>query len=136
MPETSDIEMIWVKIALVFGNLLVGAIYRPPSASTNVIDRLTDYINVHIRNHPFVILAGDFNLPNIDWATQTSNSNDECSRALVDMSFATNLTQLVTEPTRVQSMSSSILDLVLHHRKYAIESHVAMFFLAYPIMGW
>jgi hypothetical protein len=56
-----------------------------------------------------LIVLGDFNMPNIDWNTYSSRSNDPISNRLLDAIFDLNLTQFVHEPTRL----NNVLDLIL-----------------------
>lgn len=57
-----------------------------------------------------IILAGDFNLADIDWSTMHHAS--EASEVLIDLMLNFNLHQLVTRPTRVQGSTKNILDLI------------------------
>ena len=56
----------------------------------------------------YVILTGDFNVPDIDWLTLTAPTNR--SSSLCDIFFSKNLINLVMQPTH---QSDNILDLVL-----------------------
>lgn len=62
-----------------------------------------------------ILLFGDFNFPQTDCNDVTSIelSGQTEARKLADLCLNINLTQLVTEPTRVTPQSSSILDLIL-----------------------
>lgn len=60
-----------------------------------------------------IILAGDFNLPNIDWdRLNTGNAYNKHINIVFNTMLRYNLKQVVCEPTRVQGTCSSILDLV------------------------
>jgi hypothetical protein len=54
-----------------------------------------------------LIVLGDFNMPNIDWITYSSN--DPICKRLLDTIFDLNLTQFVHTPTRL----GNVLDLIL-----------------------
>ena len=64
-------EVSWASIDFTRnGTLYVGSFYRPPGAKGEVIDELQGSINNIFRKHrkmPALLLAGDFNLPDIDW---------------------------------------------------------------------
>lgn len=58
-------------------------------------------------------MAGDFNLPAIDWDTLLINSTDfKNSEILFEIAFTHDLTQCVREATRVGTTFESVLDLV------------------------
>ena len=61
---------------------------------------------------PNIILSGDFNLPSIDWETNTVRDNPQYGQAinskLVEIANNNDLIQMVTEPTR----GNNILDLL------------------------
>ena len=65
------------------------------------------------RSVPRVILAGDFNLPSIDWATNTINPSPQYGKltneTMMSVVHDYFLDQLVLEPTRLQNT----LDLLL-----------------------
>lgn len=81
------------------------------------MSNLHDVINnIHYRfpNLPLLLL-GDFNFPNITWSSVTPYSNppsSECTEFL-NLCSAFNLSQLVTEPTRVTPSTANVLDLIL-----------------------
>ena len=60
----------------------------------------------------YVLLSGDFNLPDIDWEEGSVKSNPQYTAAInwkmIDIVNDFNLTQMVTEPTR----QGNILDLL------------------------
>lgn len=59
-----------------------------------------------------IILAGDFNLPGINWNDSSYDGRDVASsQLLLDVAFAFSLNELVTYNTRITSTSSSLLDL-------------------------
>ena len=82
-------------------------VYRPPNTtlddSTCLFQRLESYISEVAR----VVLFGDFNLPDIDWANLTCTRPS--SRCFLDMCDDIPLRQNVSTPTR----GSNTLDLVL-----------------------
>lgn len=77
-----------------------------------VFDDLKAYMNTYIKPGDRIILAADFNLPNIDWSAMSLvNHNDKTGNATLDIAFAFDLSQVVGEYTRIQDSSKSILDL-------------------------
>ena len=69
-------EQLWIKVPLRgHDTLLVGCIYRSPS-----IDALSSTISLcdllgSICDYTHLLICGDFNYPNIDWATMSSSSH-------------------------------------------------------------
>lgn len=60
-----------------------------------------------------LVLFGDFNFPGINWSEVTATANTTQAKDFIDVCLNYNLTQLVTQPTRVTCDSSNILDLIL-----------------------
>ena len=113
-----DCELICFKIIvkLVSYNFII--LYLPPSSRLNKIDShsrivtlnsiLTELTNPRETN----ILAGDFNLPAIDWVQNTFPA-DGVHDQFVDTVSTLGLHQLVTNPTRISNTgTATVLDLL------------------------
>ena len=102
----TDGELEWVKIKLLKNkDLLVGSFYIPHRQHQH-LDQLKLSLERSEANKQNIILAGDFNCPNINWEQQTATGPDrEIQQEL--MSFH-NLTQVHNQPTR----EGNLLDLV------------------------
>lgn len=112
MPDVSDIECIFCKAYSGKVRYVLGAFYRPPSSSVAVLERLRNYLSVHVKPDDRIILSGDFNLPNVDWPNfLVLNQSDESGEAMLDIAFTFDLLQVVEDFTRIQGNSKSILDL-------------------------
>lgn len=87
--------------------------YRPPNAPLAFLEELYDFLQKHITDSTKVIVAGDFNLPGIQWNTLSPGVTEkrDCE-LLLDMVFNFNLKQVVSEITRAGQHSGSILDLI------------------------
>lgn len=81
------------------------------------VDCLHDAVNTILErflNVP-VLLAGDFNCPNIVWSSdvphlsQFSTESNNC----LSICYNFHLKQIVNQPTRISSSTSSVLDLAL-----------------------
>ena len=108
--EPVHFEGIFVKIILHESKYLtIGNIYRPPSAPAESFKCIISTIN-SIKDKNELALLGDFNK---DWADRSSYTAKNAIRNL-------NLTQLISEPTRVTPTSQSLLDwiLVSHPNRY------------------
>ena len=84
-----------------------------PHGNINDINKLSESITMVNNGKPnHIILAGDFNCPEIDWSNMTINSKapeKEVQQNLIDTSTEFNLTQVHDTPTR----ENNLLDIVL-----------------------
>lgn len=112
MPDVPNVEALFCKTY--HGNVkyVIGVVYRPPSLEPIDLIELQNYMTIHVRQEDRVILAGDFNAPNIDWSLLTTRKqNDKVGEAIIDFVFAFDLLQIVDDFTRIQGQTRSILDL-------------------------
>ena len=85
----------------------MGVLYKPPNSNLTVLEDLQNSLsNITTTD---IVLFGDFNLGEIDWANNRSLRNSEHHILLFDIIQDNFMHQLVNEPTRDQN----ILDLVL-----------------------
>lgn len=112
----NDLEMVWLKFKSSSHDFVyLSSFYRPPDGDVNLTDKLREPLGAILDRHknkpPIIIIAGDFNYPNINWKlpSHISNSSGQC---LVNVLDDHHLQQLVTEPTRFGLHNSSVLDLV------------------------
>lgn len=106
-------ESVWCKFTYANTNYLIGAVYRPPATSPEFLEDLQTFLNSNVNKTTKLVLAGDFNLPNIDWISLSAGNKDATSsEKLFEIMISHNLTQIVQQATRVTSGSQSLLDLV------------------------
>jgi len=111
-------EMVWCNIRLEKESLVVGCIYRPPHSYFDANQEILVSINkakslVNKRKNTGLIIAGDFNHPDIKWSDfgglfgtkRGRNSSIEMLSCLTD----NELTQHVKNPT----FGNNTLDLVI-----------------------
>ena len=105
----TDLELIFVEIRMKDQqNVKVGSFYRPPWSDDTYMENLAralDQVNQKGRGNMW--LAGDFNLPHIDWSIQQTlpgNQNVKRSNMLIDSINDHSLVQIVERPTRQQNM--------------------------------
>ena len=109
----TDCEIDWVKIKLKNQkDLLIGGFYMP-HRNTKDMEELEKSLKIITdeNNNNNIILAGDFNCPDITWETlslKMDASDKEIQRTLIDITSQTGLTQIHEEPTR----ENNLLDLV------------------------
>lgn len=109
MPDVSGVESIFCKVYINKIRHIIGIVYRPPNSSALVLDNLKEYLLKHVKPGDKLIMAGDYNLPNVDWADFSPST--EVEDKMLDIVFAYDLSQIVSDYTRTQSGSASILDL-------------------------
>lgn len=115
LDQIEDHESLCLQLN-VFGNtIILIAVYRPPSSEVEFLTKLYDYSLKHSKNH--LIIAGDFNLPNINWAKLRSPCFSD--QVVFDIMLACDLDQAVRTPTRVLENAASILDLVFHSKGFS-----------------
>ena len=120
----NDCELQWAEVQTRTKSAIIGAYYRPPDNSIKPLDDLkTSISNISEKNKDKpMILAGDFNLPNINWETNThipGKGQLELNEELLSISNDFNLDQLVKEdPTR----ENNILDLIFTNRPNTMKS--------------
>ncbi|XP_042146142.1 uncharacterized protein LOC120846656, partial [Ixodes scapularis] len=109
LPGLPIAESLWCKAYIDKFILVIGAVYRAPGTSPQVIFDIHDYILKHNFGGGKFVLTGDFNTPDVNWKTLIVGSRDKiiCD-ALVDTAVSFDLDQVVSECTR----DNSTLDLV------------------------
>ena len=108
----TDCEIVWAKISLAGSkNLYVASYYRPHSDDQYSLDQLAESLDKLPKDGCHVWLAGDMNLPGIDWTNGALKSNCPTPSQhiqFMDMMADNGLVQVVEEPTR----GNNTLDLV------------------------
>ena len=112
----NNVEAVWVEISKLIGKskTLICCYYRPPAAKAEYINDTIDMISKGMREGHELIMIGDFN---IDYKLDESLANNTVKH-IEDLFY---LDQLVEEPTRVTTKSSTTIDLILTSSK---ESHL------------
>ena len=111
-PTTSSFSsdkcnVISCAVSLNIGNIMIACVYRSPSSTSSSDIDLSAFVN-HLcaLDYKYKVIMGDFNMPNIDWE---SDSVTLSPNPIVDCFDDNFLTQIVKKPTR----GRNILDLVL-----------------------
>lgn len=109
LQSPPEIETIWCKVHINKTNVIIGVFYRPPKYTPNEITILNAFIQERGFGSSNLICMGDFNVPNISWASlSVTGDNTNLSRELLEFSLSLGLKQIVSDPTR----ESNILDLI------------------------
>ena len=114
MPEfRSNCEDLWIKLELTGSkSLVIGGYYKPHEHDITSSGELAKSLEKVTKEHKNIWVAGDLNLPNMDWDSMSPTS--ECKhptyyRNIAETLSDANLNQMVNLPTRV----NNILDLFL-----------------------
>lgn len=95
----NDTESVWCRVHLPKGGALVlGTYYRPPTI--NNIDELGQILSTI--SDSSIIVGGDFNLPNINWAGTAYTCDDSSTlyKSFNDLFISFALNQFVLSPTK------------------------------------
>ena len=129
LPEfVTDCELTWAKVKLQnHKDLFIGAFYMAERRKYD-LDQLQSSLNKLTANgkkNCEVILAGDFNCPDIDWNTNTAHSTGDdraTQQLLVDITSSELLSQVHNSPTR----GPNTLDLVFTTNPSLVKSSVSI----------
>ena len=114
--QHQDIESIWIETEISKKKILVGTYYRPPNQNTAEIEHFLEKLqetidNTALTNSESIIITGDFNDRCIVW--NDDHSRSDLSNKLVNLLNATNLHQIIQEPTRITVTCANLLDLII-----------------------
>ena len=101
-----NVESLWVKVKCNSENVVIGVMYRPPSADVNYYNSMLDQLDSIHANYDKVILMGDLNY----------NYRFDCelrSNTIFHIESMYSMKQLVTKPTRITLSTSTLLDVIL-----------------------
>ena len=119
IQKTSDVEGhyegLWCNVKFASGGYdTVGVVYRTPGTDPST---MTADLKQFASGGRCLVL-GDFNIPMIDWKTNTCNQRADMYTKEIHLTLCELfLHQHVRTPTRVTTSSSNILDLVLSPRE-------------------
>ena len=102
-----DIEAIFLEVIVNNKHIIVGMIYRRPTANINVFtNELESIIEVINNENKKLYLCGDLNLNLL-----AHNSNNHV-QSLVDIFHSNNIFNFINKPTRVTSSTATLIDLI------------------------
>jgi len=101
--EFDSVEMIWLDIKLPAYNLLLCTVYRPENATNTFCNNFQYSIETALSYTPFVVITGDLIV----------NLLSDCPHIFKDLILIFNLTNVITEPTRITINSSTLLGPIL-----------------------
>ncbi len=102
-----DLEMICIEICKPRSRpFLITAWYRPPNSEIKLFDFFEIFLGKCDAECKELLVIGDIN------CNMIKSSKDSSNNKLIFLSTLYNLEQLIKEPTRVTSTSSSVIDLM------------------------
>ena len=102
LMNTGKIETLWLDLSYPKSkSFLFGCVYRPPNCTSEDLELFEHQVEAAQSQCGSIILAGDFNIDLL----QTKDS-----QKLEHMRKAFDLTQLISEPTRVTTNSCTLID--------------------------
>ena len=127
LVETDHIEQLWIKVKLTGTDQLVaGCLYRSPSASpVESIEEIANLFHiVHDLNPSHLLICGDFNIPQIDWALHLCLAHDtHIGHRFLSIVHECLLFQHVLYPTRFrEGEMSNTLDLILTNEEHMVSA--------------
>ena len=100
--EVTQVECLWIEIALKKRKLLLCSVYRPPSANSEYFESMLDIFENSCSEDKMVVIIGDINI---------NYTREDRSNVLLNLIENLNgLTQLIHDYTRVTGRSSTIID--------------------------
>ena len=120
----TDVEIVWCSVQdRNGGKVYISSFYRPPDSDDAYMDQFLASLTCakDVCKGRKLICGGDFNLPDIEWATGTvtpGGRHQVPSSNLINCLNDLGLEQLVTSPTRVHN----ILDLVITNSPQYVQS--------------
>lgn len=119
LSEHGRAEQLWCGIKRGGDSVLVGCVYRPPKACSEINSEIWSSIvkareKVEVGEFKSILVCGDFNFPSIEWVDDGSGfvqSGDEEKEFLrvIEESY---LSQMVNFPTFISNFYESTLDLI------------------------
>lgn len=109
-------EILCCDLALHDQFCRVVVVYRKPGCSHSQTEEILNILgDLSTCSYP-VVAVGDFNMPDIDWRNDKDLCTNSISQRFLDFCSSHSMTQLVTTPTR----HNSVLDLVLVNRPHIV----------------
>ena len=100
-------EICFVEVKCQFAKVAVGVVYKTPLVSYTEYSVLTEVLAPIITGYEHHIIMGDFNID------QLKPDSSACKYFREHVLEPFDLTQMITEPTRITEKSSTIIDLLL-----------------------
>ena len=97
------LELVWIELFSKGRNILIGTLYRPPSATADIWDIININFEKATSVSDRVVILGDFNEDQLNPAHHN----------LKDIMSLNSVKNIITESTRVTNSSSTLLDPII-----------------------
>lgn len=107
----NDVETLFLSIRVHSTRLLIGGTYIPPQQPIQVYEHFCEAVDEVMSSCPSlnpILLAGDFNLPQVDWGASPPIPTNGSSRHLTEMASTFDLSQI----NSIQNTRGVLLDLI------------------------
>jgi len=120
--DSPGIDNLFIDMTSGELSLLLGCIYRPRATDSDYL--LFDHLLQISQERKYVLIAGDFNLPEIRWPIDRVNANDNSPAGYLRQTVQnSSLSQLITQPTRFRlNQRPSVLDLVFTNDESSVSA--------------
>lgn len=106
-PATSPLEQLWISLNISGKKVCLGTLYRPPNTNLDAcLEELETYLTTYLTEYDYIIFGGDFN---VDFLNVDSSN----SKQIISFLNKYNLNQIVSSPTRVTNISSTLIDYIV-----------------------
>ena len=97
------LELVWIELSSKGRNILIGTLYRPPSAKADIWNTINIDFERATSVSDRVVILGDFNGDQLNPAHHN----------LKDIMSLNSVKNIIIEPTRVTNSSSTLLDPII-----------------------
>ena len=142
---TTNCDIIFRKIECSNSQtLVIGSAYRPTNNDAEYVEELVDVIRkvCHKYKDAVIWIAGDLNLPDIDWTTSTIAGHQyrkQINEVFLSLERDLGLNQVIDKPTREENIldlfftnrpslvnRSTVIPRISDHHAIFIDSHITM----------
>lgn len=99
-----QIEHVWLGLRYKANKILIGVIYRPPAVPYSDLKAIENILAIVSPQYDFTVILGDLNINLLVNSYETIYISDILSTF--------NLKQVITDPTRITSNSSTLIDII------------------------
>ena len=113
LPNTSDLESIFVEIKTRKGTLIIGSMYKPPCTKEKqfLIDYDSLLKQLKRENEKDILIGMDHNM---DLLKMPKHKH---TQGFLDLNLEEDLLPTITKPTRITEHSSTLLDIIFISRR-------------------
>jgi hypothetical protein len=103
------IEILALQLTCPAYSFVLVCVYRPPRTDKINDEMLFQHLKSLSETHKHLLIFGDFNFPEVEWAISKAPSGTGSASLFVDMVLETNLSQMILHPTRYRASQNPSL---------------------------